>query len=193
MIVPKDWSGMAKQRSSLRDALDFRLFSEVLKYDLYIALAGLVGGVLAEVKSITALPLLIAVAAGLVGVIIGAVIAGVAVLAAFMDQSFLRKLKAINREPVRYLAPFIFTAVIGVIASLTILVVAAIPPDAPVWLRGTAGGLAGFFVTWTITSLLPDLKMLVDFVGLKMDATDVPDDVGVPQPAPRRLPRKGEG
>jgi len=57
---------MAKQRSSLRDALDFRLFSEVLKYDLYIALAGLVGGVLAEVKSITALPLLIAVAAGLV-------------------------------------------------------------------------------------------------------------------------------
>src|SRR5215216_4374199 len=99
---------MAKQRSSLRDALDFRLFSEVLKYDLYIALAGLVGGVLAEVKSITVLPLLIAVAAGLVGVIIGAVIAGVAVLAAFMDQSFLRKLKAINREPVRYLAPFIF-------------------------------------------------------------------------------------
>jgi NAD/NADP transhydrogenase beta subunit len=113
---------MAKQRSSLRDALDFRLFSEVLKYDLYIALAGLVGGVLAEVKSITALPLLIAVAAGLVGVIIGAVIAGVAVLAAFMDQSFLRKLKAINREPVRYLAPFIFTAVIGVIASLTVTI-----------------------------------------------------------------------
>jgi hypothetical protein len=184
---------MEKQRpSSLREALDFRL-SEILRYDFYIALVGLVGGILAEVESIASLPLLIAVAAGLVGVIIGAVIAGVAVLAAFMDQVFLRKLKAINKEPIRYLAPFIFTAVLGVIAALAVLAVSAVPTDAPGWLRGTAGGLAGFLVTWTITSLLPDLKMLVDFVGLKMDATDVPDDVGITQPAPRRLPRKGEG
>lgn len=185
---------MTKQGpSSLREALDFRLFSELLRYDLYIALVGGAGGVVAEVKSITALPLLISLAAGLVGVIIGAVIAGVAVLAAFMDQVFLRKLKAINREPVRYLAPFIFTAVLGVIAALAVLVVAAVPSEAPGWLRGIAGGLAGFFVTWTITSLLPDLKMLVDFVGLKMDATDVPDDVGLPQSGPRRIPPRNQG
>jgi hypothetical protein len=185
---------MTKQRpSTLREALDFRLFSELLKYDLYIAIAGGVGGTVAAVKSITPLPLLISVAAGLVGVIIGAVIAGVAVLAAFMDQVFLRKLKAINREPVRYLAPFIFTAVLGVVASLALLIFAAMPSDAPGWLRGVAGCLAGLFVTWTIASLLPDLKMLVDFVGLKMDATEVPDDVGLPQSAPRRIAPRGQG
>jgi hypothetical protein len=185
---------MTKQGpSSLREALDFRLFSEILRYDLYIAIAGGVGGTVVAVKSIDALPLLISMAAGLVGVIIGAVIAGVAVLAAFMDQVFLRKLKAINREPVRYLAPFIFTAVIGVIASFAVLVAAAIPSAAPGWVRGIAGGLAGFFVTWTIASLLPDLKILVDFVGLKMDATEVPDDVGLPQSAPRRITPRGQG
>ena len=71
---------MEKQSpSSLREALDFRL-SEILRYDFYIALVGLVGGILAEVESIASLPLLIAVAAGLVGVIIGAVIAGVGCL-----------------------------------------------------------------------------------------------------------------
>jgi hypothetical protein len=46
---------MTKQGpSSLREALDFRLFSELLRYDLYIALVGGAGGVVAEVKSITA-------------------------------------------------------------------------------------------------------------------------------------------
>ena len=47
-----------------------------------------------------------------------------------MDQVFLRKLKAINKEPIRYLAPFIFTAVLGVSAALAVLAVSAVPTDA---------------------------------------------------------------
>lgn len=54
----------------------------------------------------TRLLALVAPTTGMVGVVVGAVLAGVAILVAFLDHDFLRKLAAIRKEPVRYLSAF---------------------------------------------------------------------------------------
>ena len=71
--------------------------SEIFRADFFLGIAGAGGAAAMAVMAPVALLRGVSVAAGLVGVIIGSVIAGLAVQAAFMDQSFLRKLAAINR------------------------------------------------------------------------------------------------
>jgi hypothetical protein len=112
---------------------------------------------------------------------VGAVVAGAAILAAFLDQTFLRKLRQINREPVRYLSPFLFTAVLGILAGLFLLVVRVLPRSTPDWIFVTLSGLSGFLVVWTLTSVIRNLNMLVQFIGLQFDASDVPDVPDVPR------------
>jgi hypothetical protein len=114
--------------------------------------------------------------AGHVRPIIGTVIAGVAIQTAFMDQSFLRKIRAIDRNPVTYLSPFLFTAVIAIFAMVGIIILSTLSAKSPAALLGTISGLAGFFSIWAIISLLYCLTTLVQFMGLKVDALDVPDN-----------------
>lgn len=114
-------------------------------------------------------------AAGVVGVVLGGVLAGAAIQTAFLDTSFLRKLEAIGRNPVRYLLPFLFTAVLGVVAMFALLVLAALRPNDCPLLLAISGGLAGWFASWTIASLIPALGTLVQFIGLRQDAAMVPD------------------
>ncbi|GAA3516575.1 hypothetical protein FHR32_000303 [Streptosporangium album] len=164
----------------LWQALDFKL-SEVLQLDF--ALGVLAGGAAVSMALVEPEALLrtVPVAAGLVGVILGAVLAGVAVQAAFMDQPFLRKLRAINRDPVHYLAPFLFTGVIGVFGMLGLVVLSAMSKDTNVAVLAVTGTVSGLFTVWSMASILHCLAMLVQFVGLKMDAIDLPDDVEVPR------------
>jgi hypothetical protein len=172
---------MAEPPNRLRGALDFKL-SEVIRYDFFIGLAGGAAFLWLSLRHAAKLNDVLPLATGLIGVVIGAVLAGVAVLAAFLNQPFLRKLRAINREPTRYLRPFLFTAFLGVIAALLSMLVAGLPATAPVWLSATLGGLDGMAIAWTITSVIPGLGMLVEFVGLQFDASDVPDDFAAPLP-----------
>ena len=151
--------------------------SEILRGDLFLGIAGAGGAAAMAVIAPSALLRGVSVAAGLVGVIIGSVIASVAVQTAFMDQSFLRKLRAINRKPVRYLAPFVFTAGISVFAMLGIIILSTLSDKSNVVLLGVVGSLTGLFTIWAIASLVYCLDTLVQFVGLKMDAVDVPDDI----------------
>ena len=81
---------------------------DVLQIDFWIGLLGAVSGIILGLKYPGRLIGSVSVTAGIVGVIIGAVIAGAAIQSAFLDQSFLRKLRAINRDPVTYLTPFFF-------------------------------------------------------------------------------------
>jgi hypothetical protein len=154
--------------------------SEILRVDLFLGIAGAGGAVGMALVAPAALLRGVPVAAGLIGVIIGAVIASVAVQTAFMDQAFLRKLKAIRREPVRYLAPFLFTAVISIFAMLGLIVLSTLSDKSDLVLLSVVGGLTGLFLIWAVASLLYCLATLVQFVGLKMDAVDVPDDIDVP-------------
>jgi uncharacterized membrane protein len=68
---------------------------------------------------------------------------------------------------------FLFTAVIFVFATIGIIVLSAL---SAIPLPGIIGGLTGFFLVRAIVSLLYCLTTLVQFMGLKVDALDVPDD-----------------
>jgi len=157
-------------------ALDFKM-SEVFQVDLFIGLAGGGFALFLALEHPNLLLGAVSVSAGLVGVIIGAVVAGVSVQAAFFDQAFLRKLRAINRDPVRYVAPFLFTATLGIFAMLGLLCMAAMTPSINPIILAIVGSLTALLTFWTIASLLPCLSVLVQFIWLKVDALDVPDDI----------------
>jgi hypothetical protein len=163
----------------LWDALKRMTLGELLQIDFWIGLAGGVGGLVLGLRHPTNLLGAVDVVAGVVGVVIGAVIAGVAIQSAFLDQSFLRKLRAIDRDPVTYLTPFIFTTVIGVLSLLALLVLSTVSAGAPTPLLATLGALVGLFSFWAVASLLPGMATLVQFVGLRQDAIDVPDDIDI--------------
>lgn len=116
-----------------------------------------------------------ALAAALVGIIIGAVVAGVAVMAAFLDPAFLRKLRAINREPVRYVAPFLLTAFLGIAAALLLLVLGVLPPTTTPGVLVPLAGAAGFLTVWALCSIIPAMGVLIQFLGLQFDASNVAD------------------
>src|SRR6266699_6689964 len=147
-------------------ALDFRL-SEIRRVDFLLGLIAGGGAAALAVVTPDAALRCVAVASGLTGAIIAAIIAGLAVQAAFMDQAFLRRIQAIGREPVYYLAPLLFTAVIAVFAMLGLIVLSALSPKSGAVLLGIVTGITGFFTVWTVTSLLYCLATLVQFMGLK--------------------------
>ncbi|MBO4239013.1 hypothetical protein [Pseudonocardia alni] len=157
--------------------LDFKL-SEVFQVDLFVGALIAVGALVLSLNDPGAVIQSVPIMASLVGVVIGAVIAGAALLAAFLDQPFLRKIRAINKNPVRYLSPFLFTAVLGVAASISLVVMSTLSRDSNVALFATTATVTAFFSAWTIASLLPCLSTLVQFIHLKMDALDVDDQIG---------------
>lgn len=150
---------------------------EIFKYDLYLGCAGAVGAIYLSLHDPKMIGALVPVAMGIVGVVIGAVIAGMAVVAAFMDGIFLRKLHKIGKGARRYVTPFAITAALGVLAALILLVARVTVAMGPEWLRVGSAGFAGLFGVWTIASVLPLLSLAIDFVDLKNDASKVPDDV----------------
>jgi hypothetical protein len=166
-------------KSLLRDLLDALAFKPrevLLRVDFFLGVAGAGGAAALAIITPDALLRGVAIAAGLVGAIIGATIAAVAVATAFMDQSFLRKLKAINKDPIRYVAPLLATAGISVFAMLSLVVLSTLSSKSNEALLGIVGGLAGFFTIWAIASLFYCVYTLVMFIGLMADAADVPDD-----------------
>lgn len=178
--------------SHLWDAITDIGLKDVLRIDFVIGLAGGVGGLVLGLTRPNLLVGAVSVTAGVVGAIIGAVIAGTAIQAAFLDQSFLRKLRAIDRDPVEYMAPFFFTTAIGVFALLGLLALAASPPTAPTWLLAAVGAIVGLFSAWAVASLLPLMGTLIQFVALRQDALDVPDDIDIKPRSDPRQAKSGE-
>jgi hypothetical protein len=184
---------MPKGRGVMRhlwDALRQLSLGEVLQIDFWIGLAGGIGGLVLGLRYPTQLIEAVSVIAGVVGVVIGAVIAGVAIQSAFLDQSFLRKLRAIGKDPVDYLTPFLFTTVIGVFALLALLILSVVTPTANTAALATLGAIGGLFTCWAVASLLPGMATLIQFVGLRQDAIDVPDDIDI-RPGRRRQQDNG--
>src|SRR5688572_22999140 len=98
-------------------ALDFHL-SELLRIDLGLGVLGGGGAIWLALNHPQRVATSLSLSQSLVGVILGAVVAGVSIQAAFFDPSFIRKIRAIGRDPVHYMAPFLFTVVLGVAAML---------------------------------------------------------------------------
>jgi hypothetical protein len=176
----------------LIEKLDLKLH-EVLKYDLGIGVLGGVGALWLAFESPKTLTTAAAPALGVVGVVIGAVVAGMAVIAAFMDGVFLRKIHRIGHRAGRYVAPFASTAMIGVAAAIALIVLIALPSHPPKWLFVTTAGLSGLLTVWTVASVWPLLSMTLDFVGLKSDAADVPDTVVNDDATVHHLPSRSTG
>lgn len=125
----------------------------------------------------------IANSATLLGVLLGAVLAGVAIQAAFMDESFLRAVNGIGEDPVKYMRPFLFTAVLavgGIVVSIFGSMM--LPPFSfvPAFVGRILVGIGTFGTLlptlWCLLSLLPCLGVLVQFIGLKSDAALVGRD-----------------
>jgi hypothetical protein len=164
--------------SSLRSCLDFRL-SELLGFDLVFGLIGAGGGTYLALQHAEGLAAPVAAAAGLVGVVLGAVVAATAIVTAFMDQGFLRRLALLpagRNEPSYYLAPFLFTGVLGVAGGLSLLVLISLTPTSHAWARGVVGAGSGFFTVYTIASLMPALDAIVQLTSLRHEAAQVSDD-----------------
>jgi hypothetical protein len=158
----------------LRETLDLNLFAEILRWDAVVGIGAAVGaGILAATERDVSAPL--ACAAGVVGVVIGAAIAGAAVIAAFMDQPFLRKLSALGRRPGYFLAPLVFTGLLGIVAEASMLAWFGLLENSQS-LRVVAGAVSGFFGAWALASLIPDLVAISELADIKATAAAIPDD-----------------
>lgn len=163
------------RRWPLAEAIDFHL-SEMLRYDLGIGILGGIGGAIRWSRGVTDMVDFVGVVAGIVGVIIGAVLAAASIQAAFMDTSFLRKIQRLGYRPSHFLAPALFTGVIGVAATIATIVLISLPEGLASGWKAGAGGVAGFLVLYTIASLIPVLRMIVEFSDLKATAAQLPDE-----------------
>ncbi|MFF3206655.1 hypothetical protein [Streptomyces sp. NPDC002962] len=115
-------------------------------------------------------------AAALFGVIIGSVLAALAMITRACDTAFLRKAKKAGILPISdYLWPFFTTISMGLLSAISLLVLSAVPVSAPTDLRMALGALAGFLVFWTLASLLPALGALVVFTRLIERAAEKDD------------------
>ena len=150
--------------------------SEILRLDLLLAVAGGLGSAWVQATYPPVITGAVSTAAGAVGVIIGAVLASVAVISAFMDKAFLERIRAIGRSPIRYVAPFVFTTMLGIVALVLLLVRMSLPPTLSRHLYEVVTGCAALFAVWTLTSMFPLLAMLIDFVDLKAAAAEVTDE-----------------
>ncbi|MYW96073.1 hypothetical protein [Amycolatopsis rubida] len=112
----------------------------------------------------------VAIGAALAGVVIGGVIAGMAIQAAGLDTEFLRKLNKLGIATERYLTPFLSTTLIGVLAVAMLIVWGAMAQIQPAWIAGIAGTTAGGLALWSLASLIPALGTLVQFVGLRQES-----------------------
>lgn len=162
--------------SELRRHLRGFTWDEIDRWDLRLSLVAALGAGTWEALRPGAIAPVVPIAAGLVGVVIGAVVAGAAVVAAFLDQRFLRKLRLIGRRAERYVTPFMFTASIGVTAALLLLLLSVLPE--PGW-RPVNVGIAGAAVgaaTWTLSSMVQNLSTLLEFIGLQTEAAGISEE-----------------
>ncbi|MDS1114242.1 hypothetical protein RD149_10720 [Gordonia westfalica] len=167
--------------SHLWHTLKAMAVGDLLRIDFFIGIAGCAAGITLGLVRPGQLVAAAPVFGAAVGVIIGAVIAGVSIQSVFLDQPFLRKLRAIGRDPVDYLSPFLFTATIGVFALFGLIALTLTTPTAPEWFVAPLGGYVGLLTLWSIASLLPGLGTLIQFIGLRQDALDIPDDIDIPR------------
>ena len=116
------------------------------------------------------------VAASMIGVIIGAVFAVLAMITRACDTAFLKKAKKARILPMTdYSWPFFTIVAMGILATISLLVLAGVSEEAPDEIRMTAAAMAGFFVLWTLASLPPAMGVLIVFTRLIEKTANIND------------------
>ncbi|GGR51521.1 hypothetical protein GCM10010251_80650 [Streptomyces aurantiogriseus] len=115
------------------------------------------------------------VAAPLIGIIIGAVVAALAMITRALDTAFLKKAKAAGITPMsKYFSPFITIITLGLLAGVSLLLLSATKQCGNGW--STAfGAAAGLFTLWTLAGLLPALGTLIQFTQLLEKTAGIPE------------------
>ena len=168
---------MSEAPSTLWQVLDRFRPSEILGWDLLAGLVSAGGAIWAACtgrgdRLVAVAP----VAVGLAGITVTAVVASIALMVSFMSPQFLRNLATIGREPTRYIAPFLATVMLGIVAALIGLVLAALSPTASAGWHGSVGAAAALFTVWAMASLVQGLDTMVQFVRLQAESAAVPDE-----------------
>jgi hypothetical protein len=139
-----------------------------------LALLGGVGGGLVGYGRPRDVSDIVAITAALVGIVVGGVVAGMAILAAGLDTPFLVKLNKLGIESERYLSPFLGTTAIGIAAIIASVSWVALADVGNCFVRTALGAGSGGLTLWALGSLVPALGTLVQFVGLRQESTESP-------------------
>jgi hypothetical protein len=138
------------------------------------AIMGAAGGVWLGHDDEIPLEPVIGVAASMIGLIIGAVFAVLAMITRACDTAFLRKAKKARILPItNYLWPFFTIIAMGVLSTICLLVLAGVSEEGSEEVRMIAAAMSGFFVLWTLTGLLPGLGVLIVFSRLIEQSADI--------------------
>lgn len=168
--------------TTIRSVIGSLRLKDILRTDLAVGVLGGIGAYWLAVHASKSLHNALPAAVALVGVVVGAIVAGTAVVAAFLNPVFLRKMRAIGEDPVAFLAPFIVSGVVGTTAALFAITLSALPPHTPSWLLNLIATITGFTVFYAIASMGPNLTTLIRLIRVQSDAAEVPDDIPVIQP-----------
>lgn len=114
--------------------------------------------------------------ANLVGVIVGLSLAAIAIQTAFLDLAYLRIAASAGIDPVRTLRTAAWTVVLGVVASLLVIVRSALPQSSPEWLTAIIGAASGLFVGWAIASVPSTITTLISSIRLRTRAATISED-----------------
>lgn len=143
---------------------------------LIVALAGAAGGAWLEHNNSAQIDSVTRVAASMIGIIIGAIVGGLAMMTRALDTQLLRKLKEIGQTPVaKFFSPFLTVILFGVLAGILLLALSGASSCMDTTWKTILGGAAGFFTLCTLAGLLPALGSLISYVALLEEAAQVPD------------------
>lgn len=174
---------------TLRSVLGRLHLRDVLRLDCAVGLAGGTAGLILGLQAPARLIATVGAAANIAGAVIGLVLATTAIVVAFLNAPFLRKMGLIGEDPADFLAPYFFTGVLATVAALGLVALAASGErDAPAWLA-TAGAVTGLTFCWAVASTVPNLTNLLRFIRVQQTAAEIEDDA----PALREVapPRSG--
>jgi hypothetical protein len=131
----------------------------------FVLLGGVGGGMLAWDH-----PMVTTRAAGVAATILGgtiaAVVASLAVLVSLLNDVVIVRMKELGHHPFDFMGPLVVTAALGVVASVAVLIVGAMPASVPRWVRVPMSAAAGGCTLAAVVSLIPDLivlNRLIDF------------------------------
>ncbi|MFJ8939995.1 hypothetical protein ACIRL0_30485 [Streptomyces sp. NPDC102365] len=183
MSVERRNGGSKKPKTKSAGNAAFREFATLAKMkpkdlwwgEVVISLLGAAGGAWLGHERPSEAYAAARVAAPLVSVIIGAVVAALAMITRALDTSFLKKSKAAGITPMsQYFSPFFNIVALGILSGISLILLAA-TSSCETNFRTAFGAAAGFFTLWTLAGLLPALGTLIQFTHLLESTAGIPD------------------
>ncbi|MET8681845.1 hypothetical protein ABZW18_30755 [Streptomyces sp. NPDC004647] len=143
-------------------------------WGFFVALIGAGGGAWVAHDRPSQLESAARVAASMIGIIIGAIIAALAIITRACDTAFLEKAKAADRwkpeDPIlpisRHLKPFFTVIALGLLSGVSLMALSVISSCTSTNVRMAFSAAAGFLSFWTLAGLLPAMGTLIHFTYL---------------------------